>query len=668
MANKRLNATITIGGAITGALKSALGTTRDKLQEIGTTIRKLEREQRMLGNSINTFGAMGKNVDGLRTRYAAVTAEIEKTRRAQEKLRASAEGMARGRGLMASGGIQLGVAAAAAAPFGMALNASAEFGYQLQMIGNTANMSKQEVVQLGEAIMAASEQTGQSATIMQKAIGFLVAAGMDVATSKAMLVQLGRTATATGADIEDLAKAAFVLNDTLKIKPGAEMAAALDTLAQAGKEGNVELKDMAKQLPVLGAGFASLKMEGREAAATMAAALEVARKGAADADEAANNMKNFIAKVMSPETLKKAQKNFGIDLYKIIQDAQKAGKNPFEASMQAIIKATKGDQKKIGELFQDMQVQNFLRPMIQNWEEYERIKNQALSASGVIDKDYASILETTKQQMNELSNASERAVNVIGGVMAPAFGSLLGSLTPVVNSIVTFAKENPTLTKTLLGAAGAVIGLTAALGAGKLAAGAIIYAWSAVPAVVTTVGTVFAWLGGTVLPLVAGGIRAIGLAIAANPLGAALIGLATAAVLIYQNWEPIKEFFVGLFESIKASVSSAIDWIIGKIQAVGEFWGKTKAFFGFGPEAGVSPQAGQPSATGAPGQPLPAVPSMATARGASQVVNAPQTNTFNITQQPGQNSKQLADEVARRLEEREAVRRRGAMFDPAMGY
>ena len=59
---------------------------------------------------------------------------------------------------------------------------------------------------------------------------------------------------------------------------------------------------------------------------------------------------------------------------------------------------------------------------------------------------------------------------------------------------------------------------------------------------------------------------------------------------------------------------------------------------------------------------------MATAKGAAPVVNAPQTNTFNITQQPGQDNKALADEVARRLAERDAVRRRGAMYDPAMGY
>ncbi|WP_240198384.1 phage tail tape measure protein [Salmonella enterica] len=116
-------------------------------------------------------------------------------------------------------------------------------------------------------------------------------------------------------------------------------------------------------------------MGGNEAAATMGAALQIARKGASTSDEAANNMNNFMAKILSPETLKKAQKNFGVDMYKIVTSAQKKGQNPFEAAMKSVIKMTKnGDQKLLGELFGDMQVQNFVRPMIQNWEEYRRIK------------------------------------------------------------------------------------------------------------------------------------------------------------------------------------------------------------------------------------------------------------------------------------------------------
>src|SRR5690554_4230222 len=86
MANKRLNATITIGGAITGTLRNAFGTATKSLTQLDAETRRLSNEQRMLGNSIQTFGRMGKNVDGLREKYAGVTKELERMRKAQERL------------------------------------------------------------------------------------------------------------------------------------------------------------------------------------------------------------------------------------------------------------------------------------------------------------------------------------------------------------------------------------------------------------------------------------------------------------------------------------------------------------------------------------------------------------------------------------------------------
>lgn len=57
-----------------------------------------------------------------------------------------------------------------------------------------------------------------------------------------------------------------------------------------------------------------------------------------------NNMKNFMAKILSPTTLK-ADK-MGVDLYGAIAKAQKNGGNPFEAAMEeGVIKATKGESK-----------------------------------------------------------------------------------------------------------------------------------------------------------------------------------------------------------------------------------------------------------------------------------------------------------------------------------
>ncbi len=145
----------------------------------------------------------------------------------------------------------LGGAIAAALPIGAVTNFAARFERENQLIGNTANMTADQVRELGATISRTARLTNQTAPEVQRAIGFLVAAGLDIGTAQASIATIGRTTTATGADIEDLSKAAFTLIDSLKITPTG-LQGALDILAVAGKEGNVELRDMAKTLPSLG--------------------------------------------------------------------------------------------------------------------------------------------------------------------------------------------------------------------------------------------------------------------------------------------------------------------------------------------------------------------------------------------------------------------------------
>lgn len=72
-------------------------------------------------------------------------------------------------------------------------------------------------------------------------------------------------------------------------------------------------------------------------------------------------------------------------------------------------------------------------------------------------------------------------------------------------------------------------------------------------------------------------IWSLGVALMSTPLGwfmaaiAAIIGL---VVLIYRNWEPIKQFFADLWGGIKTAFTSVYDWIMGKIMAVVELAAK----------------------------------------------------------------------------------------------
>jgi hypothetical protein len=89
MANKRLNATIVIGGTISGALKGALGVAQNGLKQISSEMGRVTKRQVLLGKSIQTFSRMGKDVSALRNEYAKTVSTLDNLRRAQDRLNKS---------------------------------------------------------------------------------------------------------------------------------------------------------------------------------------------------------------------------------------------------------------------------------------------------------------------------------------------------------------------------------------------------------------------------------------------------------------------------------------------------------------------------------------------------------------------------------------------------
>lgn len=745
MANNRLSTIITIGGAVTAGLRTAIGSTVGGLRQIGGAIDNLRTRQRELTRVMAEQERLGTAGSGLRHRLAQqeledINRRIAGYRRLQERLTTISAAQQANSARRSATGSKIGSTVAAGVGFALPLigaaKAATEFQYQMRLIGNTAEMSDKDVRALADSILDVSKKTNQSAVNTQRGLGFLIAAGMEVKTARDIIMSVGKATTATGGDVEDLAKAAFTLNDSLKIAPGKIMAA-LDSLAKAGKEGNVELKDMAKVLPVIGSGFVSLKMEGREAAATIGAALQIARKGAGDADEAANNMKNFIAKIMSPETLKKATKNFNLDLYKVITDAQKSGANPFDAAMMAVMKATKGDQKKIGELFTDMQVQNFVRPMIQNWDKYQEIKSKALGADGTIDRDFVTMMGTAKEQVNQLTQSFGRLGIAIGDAVLGMKGG--GGNSSFVDSATEWTKANESIVGTSIKVVGGLIGI-------RLATLGVTYAWTVLRGaylggamVLARASTALALyragaLGATIASTGLGGaILAVGAAIMATPIGwiiAGIAGIVAGGMLIYKYWEPLKAFFVGFGEGLTAGmqpfitvikpvvmpileavgswVKSAVGWFGELLTPIGAATETTKAFGEAGKVCGeviakaftlmltpitnvmnaikwIADNAAKVgslfsgSGTSAPNAPMeydamgnptgmgaaPAVPPMRGGAGSGAAASPTTNNNITINQQPGQDSRALAAEVARRIEQQNAVRARSSMADRA---
>jgi len=232
----------------------------------------------------------------------------------------------------------------------------------------------------------------------------------------------------------------------------------------------------------------------------------------------------------------------------------------------------------------------------------------------------------------------------------------------------------------------------------------------------------------TAMPMVAAGIKAIGLALTANPIGIIVMAIAGAAFLIYQYWEPIKGFFSGLWDGVKSIFSSAIegvktvlgwtplglivnnwsgitdfiggiwdnvinmtkkavDWVSSKLEWVGKAADKVAGFFGFGGDDDQQSESEQVTTRSSMGRSPGAVIARAEAQQSSTIADpsreaasaqsttnnrtsnqrAGDTFQISISQNAGEDPEDLARRVARIVQQQRRESESGALYDQPAG-
>ncbi|WP_425646068.1 phage tail tape measure protein [Agrobacterium leguminum] len=419
---------------------------------------------------------------------------------------------------------------------------AAAFQQQLLDIAGTSNLTRQAAFAFVDQSKAKFEQlaldVGQLSDTVARGAGQMIAAGVNSDLVDRSIGSISRAATAANAEMNDMASVATSLLTTLKL-PAEQLDDAMGALVTAGKLGSFELKDMSRYFPTLTGQMAKFGVTGREAVNFLGAALQIARKGTSDPAEAANNLKNFLSKVLAPTTIKNFA-DMGVDIQGVMQDAVTKGINPIEAVVQKITKLTGVSSKeiqglmgkakaagmsdadalatvreqlekiygagKLGELFSDMQVMDFLIPMLGNIDEYKSIKEEVAKATGsAIDADFETQMMGLNRQLTifrEIGTQASREVGLAFGTWMPAIN---GYLMDGLKWIREFDAATDGMVKQGLAFAG--VAVLAAAGLGVL---------------------------GVVLPAIGAGLSV--LATLFSPVGIALAGIAAAGVYIYRNW------------------------------------------------------------------------------------------------------------------------------------
>jgi TP901 family phage tail tape measure protein len=705
MANKKLNAIINIGGAISGSLKSALGSTKTGLTEIGKEIKRLENNQRSLSNSITTFGKMGKNVDTLREKYARVTTEIEKARRAQERMgahQAAKDNFGKAGGRFGKA-VAVGAAVGAAAfmPVKQAIDfENAMMGVSKQLDG--ARDSSGNLTPKFQAMKKEIQMLGRELPTSTNNIAEMVAAGLRMGVAEDEVIGFVRSTAAMSTAFElpeaELAESMGKIAGLYKI-PIPAIGDLADSINYLDDNAIAKGGDIIEFLKRTGGVAGAVKVTGKEMTALGSTLLTMGES----TETAGTSVNAMFAKLASATKgtgkFKSAMSEVGLSVDKV----QKGMQTDAIGTMQDVFTAiSKQDPSKHLGLLVEMFGQEHapkLSKLVNGMGELRRQLElvDSAAAKGSMAREFEARMKGTTAQFEITKNLLTEGGVAIGAALLPAINSIMGAVAPVLAAFADWASKNQKLIATVTGVvvgitafsvaatgiAFVVSGLKVGITGLKLLFGGLGFVTSALNVGLVALKATLAWIGTGIglmsIAIVAGAVIIGGAAYliykhwdtvkaAFNTCWDAVVSGGKIAIgwlkdvflkftplgLVISNWEPLSGFFSNLFGGIVEKARGAMDWIINKISAIGDLWTKTKSLFGIDAAPTATP-------AGATGLQTPDIPKPAMRGGSgAQISNV---NTFNITQKAGQDSKQFADEVARKIAEQNAIRSRGKLID-----
>ena len=168
-------------------------------------------------------------------------------------------------------------------------------------------------------------------------------------------------------------------------------------------------------------------------------------------------------------------------------------------------------------------------------EDLEAMANSA----GAADAATAQMEESTSRQMAHLMADLKDVAMTIGEALMPVLQEIVETVVPIVQKVGEWVKENPKLVKTILVAVGAIGGLLVTLGPILMVLGSLL----------------------TMLPVLGGAF-----AVLLGPVGlviAAIAAVIAIGVLLYKNWDTIKEKATSIWDGIANFFKNIWDKLTG---------------------------------------------------------------------------------------------------------
>ena len=583
MSNKKLNAIITIGGEVAGSLRTAIGSTTSQLSKIGSEIQRVKKQQSMLGESIRTFGSMGKNVDNLRARYSGVTDELNRLTKAQEKLNRVEELRQKNADIRSGSAKVLGGAMAASATMIVPVKLAIDFESSMADVKKVFSGTDAQFKTITNEVLKMSTVLPMAATDIAK----IVASGAQSGIAANELTKFAESAVKMGVafdvSAEEAGQSMAEIRTAFKMSQDEVITLAdkinfLGNSTPAAAKGIMEIVQRIGPLGEVG-GFASGSI----------AALGATMRGMGVQEEiAATGIKNMMLALIAGESATKSQRNAMIDLGLDSEEVAKSMQKDAEGTTLKILELIKAlPKEKQGAMLATLfgkESLSAIAPLLTNMgalEENLKKVGDATKYAGSMNDEYKARAETTANNIILFKNKIAELGISIGSVLLPPLNIFLGKMGAVIDKVSAWSKANPelssTLTKVAVGAVAVVGGIAAVALAVTTVIGPIALAISSFSVLGSSAGTSIGLLTKMITPIkmIGTAFSVVGKAMLANPMVLAIVAIvavvAGAAYLIYKNWEPIKGFFSNLWSGVKDAFSSAWNGIKGVVGTGIEF-------------------------------------------------------------------------------------------------
>ncbi|OZY62486.1 phage tail tape measure protein [Pseudomonas fragi] len=524
MANK-LALGLVIGGAVSSTVGSAFKEVEGRIKKLEAAGAKARVMQRQIGDTIrlrnewkkaHDTGAAGAstllnklnaNLDSLRKQGIEV-GRLDKAYQALGRTAQQADLKAKGHTQINQGRAtvksSIGKAAVGVAAMAVPTKVSADYNAIIRDIAIKAGVANApQEQQMSRTIITTSRDTGLARNEVANVVNELVGAGMDLAKALEYAPVAAKFVVGQGSGSAETAKMINALGQNAKITDAKEMQQALEAIAFQGQAGSFEASDMARWFPELLANMGKLGITGMDAVTQLGAMLQVQMKTAGGADEAANNIKNWMDKIGSSQTVD-AYSKAGIDYEGSMRTGLQEGMSTLESSMalakkyieqtdpkraakmaEATARISKeADPQKAksmmasleqalrtGDIFADMQVKAALTAYMQNKELYGQLKRESRDASGILDKNLSERRESSSQKWAEMAQSMDDAMRSVGDAIRPITDGVAEGLTSVAKGITALSDRTPGLAMGLTVLAGGALTLQGLWGSLKIGKG-----------------------------------------------------------------------------------------------------------------------------------------------------------------------------------------------------